>query len=92
MDADVFHYRDNTGLEIDAIVATRAGEWAAFEVRLGGEPAIESGVASLRKFRDRVDSSRSGEPVALGVIVGAGAYAFRREDGIWVVPVGVLGP
>lgn len=91
-DADVLHYRDNTGLEIDAIVATRAGEWAAFEIKLGGEPAIESGAASLRKFRDRVDTRRSGEPVALGVIVGAGPYAFRREDGIWVVPVGVLGP
>jgi predicted AAA+ superfamily ATPase len=91
-DADVFHYRDNTGLEIDAIVATRAGDWAAFEIKLGGDPAIETAAANLRKFRDRVDVRRSGEPVALGVIVGAGAYAFRREDGVWVIPVGVLGP
>jgi predicted AAA+ superfamily ATPase len=91
-DADVYHYRDNTGLEIDAVVSSHAGPWAALEVKLGGEAWIEKAAGNLLKFRERVDTSRSGEPVALGVIVGSGPYAYRREDGIWVLPIGVLGP
>lgn len=91
-DADVYHYRDNTGLEIDAIVSTHAGPWAAFEVKLGGEARIDQAAANLLKFRDRVDTDRSGEPAALAIIVGSGPYAFRREDGIWVLPIGVCGP
>jgi len=91
-DADVYHYRDNTGLEIDVIVATRAGPWAAFEVKLGGEAWIEEAAANLFKFRDRVDTRRCGEPAALAVVVGSGSYAYRREDGIWVLPIGVCGP
>ena len=91
-DADVYHYRDNTGLEIDAVVSSHAGPWAAFEVKLGGAVRIEEAAANLLKFRERVDTARVGEPAALGVIVGAGLYAFRRDDGVWVVPIGVLGP
>ncbi|MEQ9401512.1 MAG: DUF4143 domain-containing protein [Longimicrobiales bacterium] len=91
-DADVFQYRDNTGLEVDIIVAVRSGPWAAFEVKLGGEARIEEAVASLLKFRDRVDTRRCGEPAVLGVVVGSGAYAYRRGDGVWVLPIGVCGP
>ena len=91
-DADVFQYRDNTGLEVDVIVATRAGPWAAFEVKLGGEARIEEAVANLLKFRNRVDTRRCGEPTALAVVVGSGSYAYRREDGVWVLPIGVCGP
>jgi hypothetical protein len=89
--ADVFHYRDNTGLEIDAIVASPGGAWAAFEVKLG-DARVEEAAGSLLRFRDRVDTRRTGEPIALGVVVGAGRYAYRRDDGVWVLPIGVLGP
>jgi len=91
-DAEVYHYRDNTGLEIDSVVSSQAGPWAAFEVKLGGAARIEEAAANLLKFRDRLDTSRSGEPAALGVIVGSGPYAYRREDGVWVIPIGVCGP
>ena len=91
-DADVYHYRDNTGLEIDTVVATGAGPWAAFEVKLGGEARIEEAAANLLKFRNRVDTQRCGDPAALAVVVGSGTYAYRREDGIWVLPIGVCGP
>ncbi|MDT8367762.1 MAG: DUF4143 domain-containing protein [Longimicrobiales bacterium] len=91
-DADVYHYRDNTGLEIDAIVSSHGGPWAAFEVKLGGERWIEEAAESLLRFRDRVDTDRLGVPAALGVIVGSGRYAYRRDDDIWVLPIGVFGP
>jgi uncharacterized protein len=89
LDAGVFHYRDQSGLEVDAIVD--AGErWAAFEVKLGPGLADEA-AAALRRFADRVDTSKRGEPAMLGVIVGSG-YGYTRDDGVHVIPVGALGP
>ncbi len=89
-DAQVLQYRDNTGLEVDAVVETADGRWAAFEIKLG-VGMVEQGAATLRKFADRVDTGRCGEPAALGVIVGAG-YGYQREDGIAVIPIGALRP
>ncbi|HUF49873.1 MAG TPA: DUF4143 domain-containing protein [Longimicrobiales bacterium] len=91
-DAEVFHYRDNTGLEIDAVVAAHGGPWAAFEVKLGGDAWIAEAAGNLLRFQERVDTRRSGAPAALAVLIGAGSYAYRRADGIWVIPLGVLGP
>jgi predicted AAA+ superfamily ATPase len=85
----VLHYRDNKGLEVDAIVELADGRWAAFEVKLGGR-AIDEGAASLRRFRDIVDIERRGEPAVLGVITATG-YGYRRDDGVAVIPIGTLG-
>jgi predicted AAA+ superfamily ATPase len=90
MDARVLHYRDNTGLEVDAIIELADGRWAAFEVKLG-VGGIDQGAATLRRFADRVDTQRSGPPLALGVIVGMG-YGYTRPDGVAVIPIGALGP
>jgi predicted AAA+ superfamily ATPase len=89
LDAGVFHYRDQSGLEVDAVVD--AGEhWAAFEVKLG-PGLVDEGADALRRFADRVDTSKRGEPALLGVIVGSG-YGYTRDDGVQVIPVGALGP
>lgn len=88
-EARVFHYRDNTGLEVDAIVETGDGRWAAFEIKLGAG-YVDSGAASLLKFAERVYTRKCGTPVLLGVIVGTG-YGYRRKDGVVVIPVGALG-
>ena len=90
MDADVYHYRDNTGLEVDAIVDAGPDRWAAFEIKLG-TGRIDDAARSLLKFADRVDTERCGEPAALGVIVGNG-YGYTRKDGVAVIPIGALGP
>lgn len=87
---EVRQFRDNKGLEIDAIVESNAG-WAAFEVKLGGPDAIDEAAASLLKFSREIDTKQSGEPSALGVIV-AGGYGYMREDGIQVIPITALGP
>ncbi len=90
MGGRVYHYRDNTGLEVDAIVDAGPGRWAAFEVTLG-QGRIDEAAAALLKFGNRVDTTGSGEPAALAVIVGSG-YGYQRPDGVGVIPVGVLGP
>ena len=89
-DAHVRHYRDNTGLEVDAVVETRQGDWCAFEVKLG-TGQVDAAAKTLLKFRDRVDAEKSGTPRALGVIVSSG-YGYVREDGVAVVPIRALGP
>ena len=89
-DATVHHYRDNTGLEVDAVVQTRQGDWCAFEVELGvGQ--VDAPAARLLKFKARIDEARTGSLRMLGVVVPTG-YGFLREDGVAVVPLSALGP
>ncbi len=88
--ARVLQYRDNTGLEVDAVVEGADGRWAAFEVKLGAA-YIDEAAATLLRFADRVDTSRIGPPTALGVIV-PGGYGYRRPDGVSVMPAAALGP
>lgn len=87
-DGDVFHYRDRNNLEADMIVALRDGRWAAVEVKLGNRQ-IEEAAENLKKLAEKVDSEKMGTPSFLMVLTG-GEYAYRRADGVWVVPVGCL--
>ncbi len=89
-DASVYHYRDNTGLEVDAVVQGADGRWAAFEIKLG-VGNVDHGAASLLKFVNRVDTAKAGRPATLAVITSTG-YGYIREDGIGVIPIGALGP
>jgi len=89
-DAEVFQYRDNTGLEVDAIVECHDGRWAAFEVKLG-QSQIDEAAAALRTFAGRIDTKKCGDPAALVVITGNG-YGYVRPDGVAVIPIGTLGP
>ena len=89
-DAQVLHYKDNTDLEIDAVVEAADGVWGAFEVKLGGG-MIDAGADALLRFAERVDTRRSGPPAVLGVITGVGP-GYARPDGVQVIPVGALGP
>lgn len=86
----VLHYRDNKGLEVDAVVVCDDGRWGAFEVKLGST-RIDEAAENLLAFARKVDTSRCGEPGVLGVVTGTG-HAYRRKDGVHVVPIGTLGP
>ena len=88
--ATVYHYRDNLGLEVDAVVQGPSGNWAAFEVKLG-QRSIDAAAATLLAFKGKVDTRLCGEPSALGVITAEGP-AYRRKDGVHVLPVSCLGP
>lgn len=89
-DAQVFHYREKDGLEVDAVVETADGRWAAFEIKLG-ERWVEDGVRNLRRLAGRMEDSDHGPPAALAVIVPTG-YGSVRPGDVGVVPIGALGP
>ena len=87
-DGALFHYRDKTGLEADAVIVLADGRWAPVEVKLGSAQ-LDDAAAHLRRLRDRVDPDRMGEPSFLAVIT-AGATAYRRDDGVFVILLACL--
>ena len=87
-DGDVFHYRDKSGLEADIIIALRDGRWGAIEVKLGNKQ-IEQAAENLLKLKEKIDADKMREPSFLMVLTG-GQYAFRRKDGVFVIPIGCL--
>jgi hypothetical protein len=87
-DGEVFHYRDKSGLEADLIIRLHDGRWAAIEVKLGNKQ-IDLAAKNLLALKNRIDKDKMGEPSFLMVITG-GQYAYRRSDGVLVVPIGCL--
>jgi predicted AAA+ superfamily ATPase len=91
LDGLVSHYRDKSGLEVDAIIQLSDGRWGAFEVKLGGEKLIDEGATALLRLADVVDTKKSGAPSVLAVICMSG-YSYRRKDGVAIVSIGSLAP
>lgn len=91
LDGKVYHFRDKTDLECDAVVKLRNGRYGLIEVKLGGEKAIEEGAATLQKLASKIDTSRMPAPSFLMVLTGVGQFSYPREDGVLVVPIRVLG-
>ena len=89
-DAQVFHYREKDGLEVDAVVEAADGRWAAFEIKLG-ERWVDDGAASLRRLAKRLEGSDHGKPSALAVIVPSG-YGYVKPGEVGIIPIGALGP
>ena len=88
----VTHYRDNTGLECDAVVHLEDGRWGAIEIKLGGDELIEHGAQSLKNLRDKITSiSEERAPSFLMVLTAVGSV-YRREDGVYVAPINLLKP
>ncbi len=92
LDGQVYHYRDANGLECDCVLHLRNGQYGLIEVKLGGDKLIEEGVASLLKFESKIDISKMSAPSFLMVLTAVGNYAYRRKDGVWIVPIGCLRP
>ena len=90
LDGHVSHYRDRNGLECDAVVHLRNGNYGLVEVKIGGDTLINEGVESLKKLSKKIDTTRMPEPSFLMVLTAIGEYAFRRKDGIWIVPLSAL--
>lgn len=90
IDGKVYHYRDKSGLECDAVIHLRNGSFGLIEIKLGGDHLIEEGAENLKKFSKKIDTSKMKAPAFMMVLTGTGKYAYRREDGVYVVPVGCL--
>lgn len=88
IDGDVFHYRDKSGLEADLIVRLKDGRWAAIEVKLGSKQ-IDEAAANLLALKAKINEEKMGEPSFLMILTG-GQFAYRRNDSVWVVPIGCL--
>ena len=88
LEGEVYHYRDEDNLEVDAIIHLWDGRWGAVDIKLG--PSwVEDGVGSLMKLRNKVDTKRMKEPSFLMVVIPWGV-GYTREDGIHVVPLSCL--
>lgn len=88
LDGDLFHYRDKNGLECDAVIHLRNGNWGAIEVKLGHHQ-VEDAAKNLLKLKTRINTEKMKEPAFLLILTGA-QYAYKREDGVFVVPIGCL--
>ena len=90
LDGSVFHYRDNNGLECDSVLHLRNGHYGLVEIKLGGETLINEGASNLLSLAKKIDTDKMCAPSFMMVLVGTGRYAYRREDGVLVVPIGSL--
>lgn len=88
LDGEVFHYRDSSGLEADAVIALNDGRWAAIEIKLGSME-IEKAAKHLIELKNRINTDKMNEPSFLMVLTGE-EFAYRRKDGVFVVPIGCL--
>ena len=90
LDGQVCHYRDKNGLECDAIVHLRNGRYGLIEIKLGGDNLIEAGATTLKKLASKIDTDKMKSPSFMMVLTAIGEYAYRRLDGVLVVPIGCL--
>lgn len=90
LNGKVYHFRDKNGLECDAVIHLRNGSYGLVEIKLGGDNLIQEGVSSLKTLADKIDTTRMKKPSFLMVLTATGQYAYRNEEGIYVVPIGCL--
>ena len=90
LDGGVYHFRTKEGLECDAVLHLRNGSYGLVEIKLGGDKLIEEGADTLKTVAERIDTTRMKQPSFLMVLTGTSSYAYRREDGVYVVPITAL--
>ncbi len=90
LDGTVYHYRDKNNLECDAVVHLPNGRYGLIEIKLGGQNLIEDGASTLLALSKKIDTGKMYSPSFLMVLTGVGDYAYRRDDGVLVVPIGSL--
>ena len=92
LDGHVYHFRDSNGLECDTVLHRNNGTYGLIEVKIGGDTNIEEGAANLLSLVSKIDTDKMPEPSFMMVLTAVGEYAYRRKDGVFVVPIGCLKP
>lgn len=92
LDGSIYHYRDKNDLECDAVLHLRNGSYALIEIKLGGDTLINEGVKNLKKLAAKINTDRMKEASFLMVLCAKAPFAYKREDGVWIVPISCLKP
>ena len=92
LDGKIYHFRDKNGLECDAVIHLRDGRYGLVEIKLGGLKLIDEGAKTLNELSRKINTEKMMSPSFMMVLTGTGAYAYKRKDGVWVVPIGCLKP
>lgn len=91
LDGEVYHYRDKTGLECDTVLHLRNGQYGLIEIKLGGDELINDGASALTTLAEKIDTTKMKKPSFLMMLTAVGDFAYqRKEDGVFVVPIGCL--
>ncbi|MBR3515191.1 MAG: ATP-binding protein [Lachnospiraceae bacterium] len=90
LDGNVYHYRDKSGLECDTVIHLKNGRYGLVEIKLGGDKLIEEGAANLLKLKEKIDTDKMGGPAFMMVLCAVAPFAYKRRDGVFVVPIGCL--
>ena len=90
LNGNVYHYRDANDLECDAVIHLRNGSYGLIEIKLGGDNLINDGAENLKTMYSVIDTKKMNNPSFLMVLTATGKYAYKREDGVYVVPIGCL--
>ncbi len=87
---EVLHYRDKSGLECDTVIYLRNGRYGLAEIKLGGEKLINEGAENLKALAGKIDTKKMPAPSFMMVVTGTGDFAYKRKDGVFIVPIGCL--
>ncbi len=90
LNGNVYHYRDKDGQECDAVIHLRNSKYGLIEIKLGGDKLIEEGAKNLKTMAAKIDTDKMNIPSFLMILTGTGDFAYRRQDGVYVVPIGCL--
>ena len=91
LDGEVYHYRDKTGLECDTVLHLRNGQYGLIEIKLGGDELINDGASALTTLAEKIDTTKMKKRSFLMMLTAVGDFAYqRKEDGVFVVPIGCL--
>lgn len=90
LDGTLYHYRDGDGLECDAVIHLRNGQYGLVEIKLGGQTLVNEGAENLIRLKNKIDTAKMSEPSFMMVLAGTEPFAYKRDDGIYVVPLGCL--
>ena len=92
LDGNVYHYRDKSGLECDAVIHLRNGSYGLVEIKLGGDKLIEEGAETLKALSELIDTNSMKAPSFMMVLCAQAPFAYKRNDGVYVVPITSLRP
>lgn len=92
LDGTVYHFRDKKGLECDAVIHLRNGTYGLIEIKLGGDKLIDQGAETLKDLASQIDTENMAKPAFMAVLCAKAPFAYKRSDGVYVIPVATLKP